>query len=1074
MSRSNPRIVLALSLAATLGTVSGSAPAAEFTLNGRAFTLPDGFVIETVAGPPLVDRPITADFDEQGRLYVADSSGSNDKVQQQLEQKPHRILRLEDSDGDGRFDKRTIYADRMMFPEGTLWYDGSLYVAAPPSIWKLTDADGDGVAEKRVEWFKGETLTGCANDLHGPYLGPDGWIYWCKGAFAKQTYERPGRPPFVTRAAHIFRARPDGSGIEPVMTGGMDNPVDVVFMPNGERIFSTTFLQHPGGGKRDGLIHAIYGGIYGKDHDPIHDPIHKWTGPDLMPPLVHLGPAAASGLTRYESTVFGDAYKDNLFACNFNLRKVTRHVLTPKGSTYESKDSDFLVSTHQDFHPTDVFEDADGSLIVIDTGGWYKLCCPTSQLHKPDVLGAIYRIRRAGAPKIEDPRGQKIAWDKASPDEVFKRLDDPRPFVRRRAIQETAKPERMTRLDGEAYKRWTPEARRNALWAAARSNTDDLGILLLCIGSFDKHETVRQVAIHGLSIHRSLIPLRADLAEQLRNPSAQTRRVAAEALGRSADVDAVLEDIKLVYRDRVNRLPTAGDVLKIVESDNSSVVPALLIAAGEPADRPLEHSLIYALIEITDPKATAEGLKSPNPRTRRAAMIALDQMGNNHLKPDDVAPGLASTDARTREVASWIVGRHPEWAGALAGFLGKRLKDAKLPDAERAELAGQLAGFAREGPIQTLLADTVRETSSPAGSRTAALRAMANSGLKQVPKTWVDGLAAVVSKDDPGLVREAVSAARALPLARDKAGELVAALVKLGSDAKAPATLRLDALAAVPGGLTEVKPALFDFLRTQLDPENPVTVRAAAADVLARAALDKGQLLALADAIKTTGPLEVDKLLTAFEKTHDDDIGMKLVVAVKASSALGALRVDMLKPRFDKFGERVRQQAQEVYASLNVDASKQRARLEEMLPTLGGGDIRRGQAVFNGAKAACLTCHAVGYVGGKVGPDLTKIGQTRTDRDLLEAILFPSLSFVRSYEPVAVATREGKVVSGLLRKDSADEVVLAVNATEEAHVPRAEVEEMRPGAVSVMPAGLDQQLSRQDLADLLAFLKSRK
>ncbi len=74
------------------------------------------------------------------------------------------------------------------------------------------------------------------------------------------------------------------------MTGGMDNPVDVVFTPGGERIFTTTFLVHPSEGQRDGLIHAIYGGVYGKDHDVING--HPRTG-DLMPPLVHLGPAAA-------------------------------------------------------------------------------------------------------------------------------------------------------------------------------------------------------------------------------------------------------------------------------------------------------------------------------------------------------------------------------------------------------------------------------------------------------------------------------------------------------------------------------------------------------------------------------------------------------------------------------------------------------------------------------------------------------------------------------------------------------------------------------------------------------------
>src|SRR5262249_48339280 len=156
-------------------------------------------------------------------------------------------------------------------------------------------------------------LTGCANDLHGPYLGPDGWIYWCKGAFARQTYERPGKEPFSTRAAHIFRQRPDRKGIiEPVMTGGMDNPVDVAFTPDGERIFTTTFLQHPSGGNRDGLIHAIYGGVYGKIHDPIYESAHKWTSPDVMPVLLHLGPAAPCGLTRYQSDSFGMDHRDNL------------------------------------------------------------------------------------------------------------------------------------------------------------------------------------------------------------------------------------------------------------------------------------------------------------------------------------------------------------------------------------------------------------------------------------------------------------------------------------------------------------------------------------------------------------------------------------------------------------------------------------------------------------------------------------------------------------------------------------------------------------------------------------------
>src|SRR5260370_41983788 len=124
---------LVLSIAALPPALAGE-PAAktqQIQLNGHTFTLPAGFVIELAAGPPLVDRPIEADFDEEGRLYVSDSSGSSENVDIQLQKKPHRIVRLEDTKGDGRFDRRTVFADRMMFPAGVLWHAGALYVAAP-------------------------------------------------------------------------------------------------------------------------------------------------------------------------------------------------------------------------------------------------------------------------------------------------------------------------------------------------------------------------------------------------------------------------------------------------------------------------------------------------------------------------------------------------------------------------------------------------------------------------------------------------------------------------------------------------------------------------------------------------------------------------------------------------------------------------------------------------------------------------------------------------------------------------------------------------------------------------------
>ena len=1037
MNRTHPGSrSLTLAIAFVLATTT-MARGGEVRVDGRAFTLPDGFEVERVAGPPLVDRPIVADFDERGRLYVADSSGSNDPVGKQLAEKPHRVVCLIDDDGDGRYDRRTIFADKLMFPEGAMWLDGSLYVAAPPSIWKLTDTDGDGVADRREEWFKGKTLTGCANDLHGPYAGPDGWIYWCKGAFAGQTYERPGKSPLVTRAAHIFRARPDGTGIEALMTGGMDNPIEVAFTPGGEPILTATFLQHPEGGRRDGLIHAVYGGVYGKVHDVLDG--HPRTGPGVMPVLAHLGPAAPCGLTRYESDAFGEAYRGNLFASLFNLHKVTRHVLTPAGSTFTSRDEDFLATADLDFHPTDVLEDADGSLLVLDTGGWYKLCCPTSQLVKSDVLGAIYRVRRTGAKPVEDPRGLKLSWPNLKAEDLTNFLDDPRPAVRRRAIRALGRlgKDALPALWKVLGKNPSAEASANAVWAATWINGPDVPGLV-ALGLADPEPIVRRVAMHSAGLRRDR---KADhmLRIWLSNDSPPGRRAAAEALGRIGD---------------------------------PSAVPALLDAAADPIDRVLEHSIIYALIEIADPKGTAAGL-GLKPSVRRVAMIALDQMEGGGLTPEVVARDLTSIDPPMKEAATWIAGRHPEWVGALAGALRDRLARAEtLSPAERTDLAHQLAQFAQAGPIRDLLADRLRDAATPKETARVVLEAMAESGSKDLPEAWIGGLVRILAGREVELTRRAIATIRALPIGGDRSRALGEPLLAIALDADRAPELRLAALSAFPGGAGEIDPKIFAFLRDNLDPDRPVSDRLAAADVLAIARLSPDQLRSLADDVKTAGPLEVDRLLAAFGQTSEEAVGLALVAALEESPAMASLRPEALRPRLERFGASVQKQAAVLYEKLDAGIARQRAELEPLLSSLTDGDARRGQVVFNGTKAACATCHAIGYLGGRVGPDLTKVGSVRSARDLLEAIVLPSASFVRSFEPVVVATKDGRVFSGLLRKDAADEVVLTTAADQEARIARGDVEAIRPGTVSVMPAGLDKQLTSEELADLLAFLKA--
>ena len=1030
-------------LAASLCAAALPTPAAQFKFPTQTLTVPDGYTIELVASAPLVNRPISIAFDELGRLYATDSSGSNEKGPTQYERKDHRIVRLADTTGSGRFDKSIVFADKMMFPEGAMFYEGSLYVAAPPQIWKLTDTDGDGVADKREIWHDGKTLTGCANDLHGPYLGPDGWFYWCKGAFAEQRYTLPNGQPFVTRASHIFRARPDGTGLEPVLTGGMDNPVGVAFHSTGERFLSCTFVQ-PGGGKRDGLLHAIYGGVYGKEQSALDG--HPRTG-DLMPVMTHMGAAAPCGLTMYHSRVFGADWSDNLLACYFNLHKVVRHELLPDGATFKTRDTDLVTSDHVDFHPTDVLEDADGSVLVVDTGGWYKICCPTSQLAKPDVLGGIYRIRKTGAPKIADPRGLKLNWPNLAPAELVKLLGDERLFVRQRAIHELGKrgEAAVPALRDAVAKGPTADVRRDAVWALTRipsAPARDAARLAL----EDADASVRHAAIHAASVWRdaAATPRLVALGD---SPNAAVARAAAEALG------------------RVNATQAAAALLAAADKARGNT------ATMTDAQRVLWHSLTYAVIEMTTSDDATARLASGTPSA--ATLIALAHKGGNALKSETVIPLLWSRDPVLKQTASWIASHRPDWSAKLANQMYGELFQEITPQPDPVSFPVLLASLAKSPEMQETMTSLAADAKVPKHSRLIVLRGMAASGLKETPAKWLTAVTELLWHADSEIVRQAVATARTFTLPKQGHKEFTTALQDLGELSKEPADVRLDALATA-GGLSFVSPQLFAFLRANLDPAKPMFTRSAAATVLAKAKLSAEQQLALADAMKTLSPLDTPRLLPVFDKSPNEALGLRLVAALQESTGLRGLRVDLLKPLFAKYPPPVQDAGASLLTLLNADAGKQRAHLEELLPALKDGDVRRGHQLFTSQKAACSACHAIGYLGGRLGPDLTRIGQVRTEMDLLESIVYPSASFVRSYEPFTVVVKGGEDVTGIVRKDAPDEVILATGPETEARIARADVLEMRPGKVSLMPDGLEQALTKQELADLLAFLKAAK
>jgi putative heme-binding domain-containing protein len=486
------------------------------------------------------------------------------------------------------------------------------------------------------------------------------------------------------------------------------------------------------------------------------------------------------------------------------------------------------------------------------------------------------------------------------------------------------------------------------------------------------------------------------------------------------------------------------------------------------------------LIQIGDTPAIREGLAGKIPAAQRAAVVALDQLGDTTLDPQAVAALSLDTgagDADLRAAAAWILTRHPEWGDSLAEFFGRQLAAAQLKEPARARLADQLAPLSRAPGIQRLLANTLANTTAPSTTRAIALHAMQHTPIAKAPESWTLALVIALDTPDPSLRADTIAAIRALRFKEQDRALLETHLTKVGRNEKVDDSTRLAALAAIPEGLESLDPALVEFLFSRVADEQPIPSRLAAADVLARARLGINELIKLTHILPTAGPLELARILPAFEKDGDvanASVGRALLAELEKSPAASSIPHDTLRATLEHYPNIIKQESEKLLDSWKLSDAHQHEKLDTLLKDLPQGDIRRGQSVFMGQKAACSACHAIGYLGGKIGPDLTKIGAIRTERDMLESIVVPSASFVRSYEPLAVATTDGRTFSGLVKKDAPDELILTIAADKEERIPRGEIDEIQPATVSVMPAGLDQQLTPQELADLVAFLKACK
>jgi len=250
--------------------------------------------------------------------------------------------------------------------------------------------------------------------------------------------------------------------------------------------------------------------------------------------------------------------------------------------------------------------------------------------------------------------------------------------------------------------------------------------------------------------------------------------------------------------------------------------------------------------------------------------------------------------------------------------------------------------------------------------------------------------------------------------------------------------------------------------------------RLAAAEALGNFDLSPEQLAAAARLIDHCGPLEVSWLLHAFDRDAGAGAGLALVESLMKSPALASIPGTRLRELFKKYPAEVQSAAAKLFEHTDPDETERISRLASLQVAMQGGDAARGEEVFFNLRAACSACHRVAARGERIGPDLTKIGEVRNRRDLLEAIVFPSASLARGYESFSAVTKDGKVHSGLLSRETAAAVYLRTADRIEIRLERGDIDELTPSRTSIMPQGLEKALSPAQLRDVIAYLESLK
>ncbi len=507
----------------------------------RLFRRKDGFRVSLFAGEPHVAQPISLAFDERGRLWVAECFSSPDWNSKGQD----RILIFEDTDGDGRFDRRTVFWNKAYNLTSVLPGNGGVYALCAPHLLFIPDRDGDGIPDGKPEVvLDGWSLKARHNIVNGLMWGPDGWIYGRQGILDESRAGTPGTPSAKrpTMNCGIWRYHPKKRVYE-VVAHGTTNAWGMDFDEHGEAFFTNCVIGH--------LWHLVPGARYQRMYGQYYNPFSY----ELMPATSdHLhwggghwtdsrggqgshseaggGHAHVGGMI-YLGDNWPDRFRNHIFMCNIHGNRINCDRLERHGNGYVAKHApDFLLSDNPWFRGIAMDYGPDGGVYVSD---W----CDFGECHDNDGVhrssGRIYKISY-GKPAL--PAAIELGQE---PDDKLVQLqlhkNDWHVRQARRILTERANAGRdMAAVHRGLHKIFAlhpdPTRKLRALWALYTSGGASQDWLLKQLGHADEH--VRAWAIRLLCDDGKLAREALEKFHRLaqRDPSGLVRLYLASSLQR--------------------------------------------------------------------------------------------------------------------------------------------------------------------------------------------------------------------------------------------------------------------------------------------------------------------------------------------------------------------------------------------------------------------------------------------------------------------------------------------------------------------------------------------------------------